>query len=452
MQAGGFQTDGCAVGRHPRLEILDVPGQLRAGRHEGVAQIAHPEVRRKAADVFAHLEDALFDAEAGLLLVDPVDPAHLLGDAENFLLRGKVRLQVRVHPHSHLGQRGICCQREPALERGHTVIEGVRHTQRVPGVRRVAVEHLVLSEIALHRLAEQGRQGAEGLCAAAEGRVHQPGLFQSDPAAGGRLLKGLHHGALHIVDRLTLGVLGQDVLDVVGRVGHEGTALKGRAVPQVAVKLQHHRHEGRHAPAVGHEMEPVEENGLFLIAQGEEQAVLVREPGHGPALPHRTGGVGRLDAEQLFLPHRLLEIVGCFCPGSVQRLLQERTVHSIPQRHLIAAVDHVFAVVVDDALKNGALFGIHPLFPRVRGQIVGQIADGDEVAQLFFGDAQAEGLLKVSHDGQDLHRRQVEVVHEDAVLIHIIGGDLRNIFQNSEDLGHDLGSFHSLVLPFIVPL
>lgn len=32
----------------------------------------------------AHLEDALFDAEAGFLLVDPVDPAHLLRDPEQF--------------------------------------------------------------------------------------------------------------------------------------------------------------------------------------------------------------------------------------------------------------------------------------------------------------------------------------------------------------------------------
>ena len=59
MQAGAFQTDGSAVCRHPGLEVLDVPGQLRAGRGEGVAQIAHPEVRREAADVLAHLEDAL---------------------------------------------------------------------------------------------------------------------------------------------------------------------------------------------------------------------------------------------------------------------------------------------------------------------------------------------------------------------------------------------------------
>ena len=38
MQAGAFQTDGSAVRRHPGLEVLDVPGQLRAGRGEGLTQ------------------------------------------------------------------------------------------------------------------------------------------------------------------------------------------------------------------------------------------------------------------------------------------------------------------------------------------------------------------------------------------------------------------------------
>ena len=94
MQAGAFQTDGSAVRRHPGLEVLDVPGQLRAGRGEAVAQLAHPEVRRKAADVLAHLEDALFDAEAGFLLVDPVDPAHLLRNTEQFSLSGRSILEA----------------------------------------------------------------------------------------------------------------------------------------------------------------------------------------------------------------------------------------------------------------------------------------------------------------------------------------------------------------------
>ena len=68
------------------------------------------------------------------------------------------------------------------------------------------------------------------------------------------------------------------------------------------------------------------------------------------------------------------------------------------------------------------------------GQIVGQIADGDEVAQLLFGDAQAESLLQVGDDGQDLHGRQVQIIHQDAVLVDIIGGNFCNIFQNCKDL------------------
>ena len=452
MQAGAFQTDGSAVRRHPDLEVLDVPGQLRAGRGEGVAQIAHPEVRREAADVLAHLEDALFDAEAGFLLVDPVDPAHLLRNTEQFSLSGKVLFQVSVHAHGHFGQRGICRQRQLALEGCHAVVEGVRRTQRVAGVCRVAVEHLVLVQIRPHRLTEQGREGTERLDAAAEGGVHKPRLFQPDAAAGGRLFKGLHHGALHIVGHLTLGVLCKDVLDVVGRVRLKGLALESRAVPQVAVELQHHGHEGCYAPAIGQKVEPVKVDDFSLIAQGNRKAVLVRKFGLCAALPHRAGGVRRLEVEQLFLPHRLLEIVGCLCPGRVQSLLQKRAVHGIFQRDLIAAVDHVFAVIVNDTLKNRALFGIHSLFPRVCGQIVGQIADGDEVAQLLFGDAQAESLLQVGDDGQDLHGRQVQIVHQDAVLVDIIGGNFCNIFQNCKDLGHDLGSFHSLNLPFVIPL
>ena len=148
-------------------------------------QIAHPEVRREAADVLAHLEDALFDAEAGFLLVDPVDPAHLLRNTEQFSFSGKVLFQVSVHAHGHFGQRGICRQRQLPLEGGHAVVESVRHTQRVAGVCRVAVEHLVLVQIRPHRLTEQGREGTEGLDTAAEGGVHKPRLFQPDAAAGG---------------------------------------------------------------------------------------------------------------------------------------------------------------------------------------------------------------------------------------------------------------------------
>ena len=76
MEAGDFQPDGCTIGGHPDLEILDVPFQLRVSRDKRVAQIAHPEIRREAADILAHLEDALLDIQAGFLLVDPVDPAH----------------------------------------------------------------------------------------------------------------------------------------------------------------------------------------------------------------------------------------------------------------------------------------------------------------------------------------------------------------------------------------
>ena len=74
---------------------------------------------------------------------------------------------------------------------------------------------------------------------------------------------------------------------------------------------------------------------------------------------------------------------------------------------------------------------------------LGQVADGDKAAQLLFGDADAEGLLQVGHDGQDLHGRQVQIVHQDAVLRHLIGADLSHILQDAHDLGNDLSTAHS---------
>ena len=81
-----------SVRRHPHPKIGGVLLQLRRCRHEGIAQIAEPEICRDAADVLAHLEHTLLDPQRGLLLVHLVDPAHLVGHLAALALRGQAGL------------------------------------------------------------------------------------------------------------------------------------------------------------------------------------------------------------------------------------------------------------------------------------------------------------------------------------------------------------------------
>ena len=56
------------------------------------------------------------------------------------------------------------------------------------------------------------------------------------------------------------------------------------------------------------------------------------------------------------------------------------------------------------------------------------------MSQLLFGDAQTKGLFQIGHDGQDLHRGQIQIIHHHAVFVDILGRDLCHILQNSRDL------------------
>src|SRR5699024_7232235 len=140
-----------------------------------------------------------------------------------------------------------------------------------------------------------------------------------------------------------------------------------------------------------------------------------------------------------------LEVIGGV-QGGVHRLLQQGGVHRVFQEVLVAAVDVFLPVKVHGPLGEklavaGRRLGHGSAHPCA--QVISQVADGDKAAQLFFGDADAEGLLQVGHDGQDLHRGQVQIVHQDAVLGHLVGADLRDILQDAHDLCNDLSTAHN---------
>ena len=449
MESDALHADGGAVGGHPGLEVGDVGFQLRVGRDKGVALVADPEIRGEAADVLSHLEDPLFDLQGGPLAVDLVHPAHLLRQTEALALRGQVGLDVGVHARGQRLQRILRPDGDGPLEGGHAVEEGLGGAQCLAGVGGVVVHQLIPAKVLPAGLAENGHQGAEGLYPQRQGRIQQALLVQPQADAPGLLLHGLGHVLLHIVGNVALRVLGQDLLDVVGLLLHQSLAGKVGAVPQVAVLLEHQRHQLAAAPAVGQEVEPVKIDVVSLAAAGQQEIVVVfQHMGPGMAKPDGKGRIVGFQMALPLLPHHFLEEIPGQRAHLFKSLLQQFPVHFLFPGHGIAADDGVFPVVVHDALKNVTLGGFHGPLPRVGGQIIGQIADGDKVAQLLLGDAQAERLLQIGHDGEDLHGGEVQIVHQDAVFVDVFGGDLRHILQDCQDLRYDFRSFHNDKLPF----
>ena len=449
MEGDALHADGGAVGGHPGLEISDVGFQFRVGGDKGVTLIADPEIRGEAADVLAHLEDTLFDLERGALAVYLIHPAHLLGQAEELTVFGEVGFNIRIHAARQRFQAVGGGDGDGPLEGGHAVEEGLGRAEGLAGVGGIVIHQIVPAKVIPACLAEDGHEGAEGLDAQRQGRVQQALFLQPQADAAGRLLHGLGDVLLHIVGDVALRVLGQNLFDVVGRLDGQGLAGKVGAIPQVAVQLEHQRHQLAAAPAVGEEVEPIEIDVVALAAAGQLVVVVIAQNvGLGVADADDEGRVVGLDAAVPLVPDHLLEEVArqraCFVKGPLQQL----RVHFVFPRQGVAAEHGVLPVIVHDALKNIALGGFHGPLPRIGGQIIGQIADGDKVAQLLLGDAQAEGLFQIGHDGEDLHGGEVQIVHQDAVFIDVFGGNFRHVLQNSQDLRHDFRSFHNDKLPF----
>ena len=444
VERRALHADGSTIGGHPGLEIGKILLQVRVGRDERVALIADPEIRGEAADVLAHLEDALLDLEGSALAVHLVHPAHLLRHPEELGLFGQVVADVGLHARHQRGQRIGLCHRDRPLERGHAVEEGLGRAHGIPGIGGIVVPQVIPAKVLPARLAEEGHQRAERFDPQRQSGIQQALLVQPDPDELRLCLAGLGDLFLHVVLHLALRVPGQNVFNVIGRVRHKGLTGKGRAIPQVAVELEHQRHEPGNAPAIGQEVEPVEKDLVSLTAEGQLIVVgVLRDVGlYMPdADPERRVVGGQVGLP--LLPDHFLEEIPRQGPGLVTSLLEQFRIHRVFHRQLIAAEDRMLPVIIHDALKNRALFRIHGRLPRVGNQVIGQVADGDKVAQLLFRDAQAKRLLQVCHHGEDLHGGQVQVVHQDAVFGDIFGRNFSNILQDGEDLGYDFGSFHS---------
>ena len=326
------------------------------------------------------------------------------------------QLCLRLQGAEHLGihfrhdvrKAGVLVQLHAALEGAHAVVKGIRHARFPAGICRVGILDLVFAQIAAQRKAQQTGQRCKGLDAVLHCPVHKALLGQPHPGAAHPALVGLHHISLH---RALGGCEGwiffHHGLDVIGRAAHDGRVCKRRAIAQVAVLFQNAGEEGRHPVAVHEEMIPVKIDGVPLTAHAEKIAVrFLRDIALCTALIHKAGVRVRLQKKAPLFLHQLYLIVRCGRKRRLQCALQKSGFHRILQRKLVPTQDLLPTEEVHRSLKDvlrRALRLIHELLPRVCRQIIHQIPYGHKVAQLLFRDAQAEGLLEVCHNGQDLH-------------------------------------------------
>ena len=216
-----------------------------------MAQIAEPEIRNGAADVLAHLEHPLLDAQGRFLLIHLVHPAHLVGHTVTLGLRLQVPPDVCIYISHKICQAGLGLQLHRMPKAAYAVVQRIRHTGHIAGIGGVGILDLLLAQILPHGHAQQTHQGAYRLCVVCQCFFHKALLAQAHPGAAQRTLVGLHHVPLDgIAPGLHGWILCQHGIHIIGRVAHDLRHRKGRAVTQVAVLLQNAGEQGRYPVAV----------------------------------------------------------------------------------------------------------------------------------------------------------------------------------------------------------
>ena len=113
-------------------------------------------------------------------------------------------------------------------------------------------------------------------------------------------------------------------------------------------------------------MEPVEVDGRSLAVERKQIIVgFLRDGRGGFAHVHPAGRIVRRKMRLPLFPHDFLEVPPRQRAHLVQGPLQQRRVHRVVQGDLIAADHLIGAVIIHDALKNGALRLVQSVHPAL---------------------------------------------------------------------------------------